>query len=222
MSSSAPAPRPEDDPDYSATALASHWFSYPEPPEETTRQLPESERTKRLEDATRILPPASPTSPDAADEVLRFGPGVPSRPHSSSAVSPPGRRRRGPRRYALAATVLLAVLCYLAWQWQSPPIAVKSVTTGTEPARPGCDSTTDVVAVVTTNGGRGTITYRWTRSDGTKSALLQEKLAKGQRQVRLHLLWSFRGKGTHAAKAWLHITSPEKRSASAQFTYSCR
>jgi hypothetical protein len=217
MNRSVPPSRPEDDPDYRATALESHWFSYTDSQEQDTRQLPEPEKTQRLEDSTQLLPAGSDTT-----EVLRFGPGVPSRPRPLSAVSPPQKRRRWAYRYVLAVAVLLSVLGYLAWQWQSPPIAVKNVTTSTEPARPGCDSTVDVVAVITTNGARGTVTYRWIRSDGTKSALQEETLAEGQRQARLHLLWSFRGRGTHAAKAQLHITAPEKHSATAHFTYSCR
>ncbi|MEV7004237.1 hypothetical protein AB0N62_42410 [Streptomyces sp. NPDC093982] len=216
MTRSVPPSTPEDDPDYSATALASHWFCYTDSHEQATRQLSEPEQTQRLEDSTELLPAASDTT-----EVLRFGPGVPSRPHPLSTVLPPRERRRWAYRYVLAVAVLLSVLGFLVWQWQSPPIAVESVTTSTEPARPGCDSTVDVVAVITTNGAPGIVTYRWTRSDGTKSALQEEKLAKGQRQARLHLLWSFRGRGTHAAKAQLHITTPEKHAATAQFTYSC-
>jgi hypothetical protein len=40
--------------------------------------------------------------------------------------------------------------------------------------------------------------------------------------VRLHLLWTFHGQGSHQARAELEITSPAAHTASARFTYDCR
>jgi hypothetical protein len=92
----------------------------------------------------------------------------------------------------------------------------------TDPAGPACDGTADVVGVVRTNGEPGTIDYRWLRSDGTTSGTLREKVTQGRREVRLHLLWTFHGQGSHQARAELEITSPAAHTASARFTYDCR
>lgn len=186
----------DSDSEYSATELASHWFQTPDRDESA---------------ATLIEPP---------DGVLRFGPGVPARAPAGPPPRP-RRRRRGLRRYALAAAVLLAVLGYLAWQRLGPPLAVESVTVESDAGGPGCDGTADVVGVVSTNGSPGTLRYRWVRSDGTESGTLEEKLTRGQREARLHLLWTFRGKGSHEARAELRITAPERHTAATQFSYSC-
>ncbi|MDX6761210.1 hypothetical protein SIN09_17725 [Streptomyces sp. F8] len=195
---------PEGD-DYSATVLGSHWFSGPPAP-------------------------AGPVEPDRVEgSVLRFGPGVtaampaPFPLDAAGAVAAAPRRRRGAglRRYALAAVVLAAVLAYLGWQRFGPGIEVHDVAVSTDPAGPGCDATADVVAVVGTDGRPGTLTYRWVRSDGTKSEELTERVPRGQREARLHLLWTFQGTGNYQAKAELQLLSPAQRTASVNFTYRC-
>ncbi|AQT71130.1 MULTISPECIES: hypothetical protein [Streptomyces] len=195
---------PEGD-DYSATVLGSHWFSGPPAP-------------------------AGPVEPDRVEgSVLRFGPGVtaampaPFPLDAAVAVAAAPRRRRGAglRRYALAAVVLAAVLAYLGWQRFGPGIEVHDVAVSTDPAGPGCDATADVVAVVGTDGRPGTLTYRWVRSDGTKSEELTERVPRGQREARLHLLWTFQGTGNYQAKAELQLLSPAQRTASVNFTYRC-
>lgn len=72
-----------------------------------------------------------------------------------------------------------------------------------------------------TDGRPGTLTYRWERSDGTRSGVLTEKLARGQKEASLRLLWTFHGPGTHQAVARLVITSPGTHSSAATFTYDC-
>ncbi|WP_030848909.1 hypothetical protein [Streptomyces sp. NRRL F-4474] len=195
---------PEGD-DYSATVLGSHWFSGPPAP-------------------------AGPVEPDRVEgSVLRFGPGVtaampaPFPLDAAVAVAAAPRRRRGAglRRYTLAAVVLAAVLAYLGWQRFGPGIEVHDVAVSTDPAGPGCDATADVVAVVGTDGRPGTLTYRWVRSDGTKSEELTERVPRGQREARLHLLWTFQGTGNYQAKAELQLLSPAQRTASVNFTYRC-
>ncbi|MFJ6779061.1 hypothetical protein [Streptomyces yangpuensis] len=194
---------PEGD-DYSATVLGSHWFSGP----------PAA---------------AEPVAPDRVEgSVLRFGPGVtaampaPFPLDAAVAVAAaPRRRGAGLRRYALAAVVLAAVLAYLGWQRFGPGIEVREVAVSTDPAGPACDATADVVAVVGTNGRPGTLTYRWVRSDGTKSEELTERVPRGQREARLHLLWTFRGTGSYQAKAELQLLSPGQRTAAVTFTYRC-
>ncbi|MFG2985452.1 hypothetical protein ACGFYQ_30045 [Streptomyces sp. NPDC048258] len=188
------------DDDYSATVLGSHWISGP--------------------------PERADVAPDRVDgSVLRFGPGV-----TAAAVAPfpvvPGpavaRRRGGLRRYALAAAVLVAVLACLGWQRYGPGIAVRDVAVTTDPAGPACGGAADVVAVVRTNGRPGTLTYRWIRSDGTRSETLTERVPRGRQEASLHLLWTFQGAGNYPAKAQLELMEPTRRtSAAAEFTYRC-
>ncbi|WP_236238799.1 hypothetical protein [Streptomyces sp. CC228A] len=52
--------------------------------------------------------------------------------------------------------------------------------------------------------------------------MLTERLRRGQREARLHLLWSFTGQGTHRARAELEVLSPSRHTASVTFTYACR
>ncbi|WP_405754818.1 hypothetical protein [Streptomyces sp. NBC_00073] len=206
------------DDDYSATVLGSHWFSGPPQPESRTLPLPES--------GTLPLPqPPQEAVPDRIEgSVLRFGPGVTAAmpaPFPVVAEPVPRRRRAEWRRYTLAAAVLLAVLAYLAWQRYGPALEVRDVTVAAGPQGPGCDSTADVVAVVRTNGRAGTLTYRWIRSDGTQSEQLTERVPRGRKEARLHLLWTFQGRGTYAAEAKLQLVSPAERTAATQFTYRC-
>ncbi|MFD9409824.1 hypothetical protein ACFWBN_22805 [Streptomyces sp. NPDC059989] len=186
--------------DYSATVLGSHWFSGPPPPQDA--------------------------APDRVEgSVLRFGPGVTAAlpaPFPVAVTAPPARRRgAGLRRYALAALVLAAVLAYLGWQRFGPALEVRDVAVATDPKGPACDAAADVVAVVRTNGRPGTLTYRWLRSDGTHSEQLTERVPSGQREARLHLLWTFQGAGTYPAKAELELLSPARHTAATDFTYRC-
>ncbi|GGX06128.1 hypothetical protein GCM10010297_29610 [Streptomyces malachitofuscus] len=202
--------RPGSDDDYSATVLASHWIQRPE------------------QDATPTVTATTPDDgvrPDRTEgAVLRFGPGVQrALAHRTARTplpppSPP--RRRGLRRHALPALVVLAVLVLLAWQ-RVGPLTVRAATVTAPPAAVECDGTADLVGTVTTNGRPGTLTYRWVRSDGTASDVLREEVARGQRQARLHLLWTFEGPGRYEAKAELRILSPSDRTATASLTYDC-
>ncbi|MGW0363023.1 hypothetical protein [Streptomyces sp. NPDC002990] len=202
------SPAPHGD-DYSATVLGSHWFSGP-PPEPGPGQGPE----------------VGEVAPDRVDgSVLRFGPGVtaamPAPFPIAVGAGPRGRPGGGLRRYALAAAVLLAVLAYLAWQRYGPAVEVRDVAVTTDAGGPSCDAAADVVAVVRTNGRPGTLTYRWLRSDGTSSGPLIERIPRGQREARLHLLWTFQGVGTYPARAELQLLSPGQRTAAVEFTYRC-
>ncbi|MEU2181982.1 hypothetical protein [Streptomyces thermolilacinus] len=218
--------RPADDPDYSATELAAHWAEGPA----TDGPGPGGG------------PPARPDRVEGA--VLRFGPGVPTPPdgtgpHTASRgagtaptlvappVTPPRPRRTG-RRYVLPALVLLGVLAFLAWQRYGPQAAVRDVTVRTDgvvPARAvtadGCGGTADIVAVVRTDGRPGTLTYRWLRSDGSTSGVLTERVRRGQREARLHLLWTFSGRGAYTARADVEVLTPSRHGAGTTFTYAC-
>lgn len=219
---------------YSATALGSHWFERPDPESAPT--------TPAAPEKATLIQGGQPTNvaPDRVDgEVLRFGPGVTAvvqnrnRDNTTAALwhgtlpgeparpEPRERSRGGLRRYALAAVVLLAVLAFLAWQRYGPGLAVRDVTVQTAAEGPGCEGTADVVGVLQTNGRPGTVTYRWVRSDGTESGLLREKMTRGQKQARLHLLWTFRGRGEYRASAELRIISPSRHTVATHFRYRC-
>ncbi|MCB5179260.1 hypothetical protein [Streptomyces antimicrobicus] len=194
-----------DENDYSATALGSQWIS-------------------------GGPAPVADVAPDRVDgSVLRFGPGV-----TAAAVAPfpvvagpaaaaPARRRWGAglRRYALAGAVLLAVLAYLLWQRYGPAVTVRDVVVSTDAAGPSCDATADVVAAVRTDGRAGTLTYRWIRSDGTRSERMTERVTRGQHEARLHLMWTFQGPGSYPARAELELLEPTRRTAAVEFTYHC-
>ncbi|MBQ0986445.1 hypothetical protein KBZ10_18385 [Streptomyces sp. F63] len=116
--------------------------------------------------------------------------------------------------------ILLCTVVFLFWDRQGPAFAVTGLSVRAS-AADGCGTTADVVARVRTNGQPGTLRYRWLRSDGTASGPLRERLARGQREARLRLQWTFRGEGTVRATAELRISSPGRRTASAAFTYRC-
>ncbi|MFE0252236.1 hypothetical protein [Streptomyces sp. NPDC059010] len=203
------------DAEYSATMLASHWIQRP--------------ATDDSLDG-RPTPPTRPTPPPDRVEgtVLRFGPGVTAavahRTHRTipAVPAPPPPPHRRLRRHALPALVLLCVLAFLAWQRLGPSVEVSSVAVTARPTVLGCDDTADIVGLVRTNGRPGTLTYRWTRSDDTTSEVLREVVVRGQRQARLHLLWTFQGEGQRSARAELQIISPVQSTAGTQFTYDCR
>jgi hypothetical protein len=46
-------------------------------------------------------------------------------------------------------------------------------------------------------------------------------VVRGRKQARLHLLWTFQGKGHYAAQAELHILSPIDRKVVTHLTYDC-
>ncbi|MEU1916678.1 hypothetical protein [Streptomyces massasporeus] len=199
------------DAEYSATVLASHWIQRPGA-DETLVEPAAEERS---------------TPPDRVEgTVLRFGPGVTAtlahRTHRMPAATPPSApRRRRLRRHTLPLLVVLCVLALLAWQRLGQPLRVGAITVTARPTALGCDGTAHIVALVTTNGRPGSLSYRWVRSDGTASGVLEEVMVRGQKRARLHLRWTFQGPGQHTARAELRILSGPERTATARFTYEC-
>lgn len=159
--------------------------------------------------------------------LLRFGPGVTAALTHRSHLTLPAvrqnapRRRRGVRRHALPLLVLIVVVSFLAWQRSATGPGLEKVSVSTRQTTLGCGRTADIVGTLTTDGRPGTVTYRWVRSDGTTSGVLREVLSRGQKRARIHLLWTFEGKGTYEATAALRILTPEARTASVRFTYDC-
>ncbi|MEE1831558.1 hypothetical protein [Streptomyces sp. SP17KL33] len=220
--------------EYSATVLASHWIQRPVPDETLADEtladvtLVESTVAEATVEQPSTAAASQSTPPDRIDgTLLRFGPGVTNvvaqRTHRTlPALQPPrAPRRRRLRRHALPVLVLLGVLAFLAWQRLGPPLEVGTVTVTARPTVLQCDSTADIVAVVATNGGPGTFSYRWIRSDGTRSGVLKEVMVRGQRQARVHLRWTFQDKGHRTAKVELRVLSPGTPTATTRFTYDC-
>ncbi|MGQ4333484.1 hypothetical protein [Streptomyces hayashii] len=227
-----------DDAEYSATVLASHWIQRPyepdatlvEPPSPQTPATPTPTPTRPLTQtpATTWTPTRTATPDRVEGALLRFGPGVTAatltrRTDRTLPALPahPAPSRRRPRRHALPALVLICVIALLAWQRLGPPLTTGAVRVTARPTVLGCGGTADIVGLVATNGRPGTLSYRWTRSDGTDSGVLREVLVRGRKQARLHLLWTFQGKGRYAARAELHVLSPSDRTVVAGLTYDC-
>ncbi|MGW2615075.1 hypothetical protein [Streptomyces sp. NPDC001500] len=221
------------DAEYSATVLASHWVQRPCEPDTTLVEplatQPRGPATPApAQTPTRGWAPTPTATPDRVEgTVLRFGPGVTAavarRTDRTLPTLPPAPPRppRRVRRHALPALVLICVIAFLAWQRLGPPLTAGAVRVSAAPAALGCDGTADIVGLVATNGRAGTLSYRWTRSDGTTSGVLREVLVRGQKQARLHLLWTFQGRGHYAARAELRVLSPVDRTAVTRLTYDC-
>ncbi|WP_063795074.1 hypothetical protein, partial [Kitasatospora sp. MBT66] len=180
-------------------------------------------------------PPPAPAAPAVADngderplapgELRRFGPGVPPLAaavwHGAAVPGAEPPRRRRVWRWLLPLVLLLAVLALLFWRFSTPALAVTGVGVTTDPAGPGCDSVAVIKAEVETNGGSGTLRYRWLRSDGTTSGEINQDIGSGAHRTELVLRWSFEGRGSLAATATLEILAPGSRTAAVSFPYHC-
>ncbi|MFE2412930.1 hypothetical protein ACFXDE_31790 [Kitasatospora sp. NPDC059408] len=194
----------------------------PEPiplPEEAAPEEPAPE-------ASVSTPAVAPDEhPLAPGELRRFGPGVPPQAaaawHGETPADRKPKRPRRVRRWLVPVAVLLAVLALLFWRFHTTALAVTSVGVTTDPAGPGCGGTAVVTASVETNGGAGSIRYRWQRSDGTTSDELVQDVRSGTRHTDLVLRWTFDGQGSLQATATLQILSPGTRTATATFPYHC-
>ncbi|WP_406208839.1 hypothetical protein OH807_37615 [Kitasatospora sp. NBC_01560] len=198
-----------------------------------TSTVPAPPLTSTVEAST----PAEPSGPTATvapqgersfapGELRRFGPGVPPQAaavwHGAPAAdAPQPARPRRVRRWLVPVAVLLAVLAFLFWRFTMPALAVTGVGVTTDPAGPGCGGTAVITAAVETNGGAGTVRYRWQRSDGTTSGEIAQDVRSGAHHTDLVLRWSFEGQGSFQATATLEILSPAPRTAATSFTYHC-
>lgn len=216
----------QTDDEYSATVLASHWIQRPEP-DTTATVLLQAAETLPVRDSGQPASPEARSGP-AGTTVVRFGPGVRAALARRAYATPPevltpvtAPQRRPVRRHTLPLLALLVVLAVVVWQRVGPPLAVDRMTVTSSATALGCDSTADVVGVVTTNGRPGTVSYRWVRSDGTASEVLHEVMARGQKTARLHLRWTFQGEGRYEARAELRVLSPTPHTAVTDLTYSC-
>lgn len=200
------------------TYLDDHWFSGPAVTGEGDRvPAPPGTPVRFGPGVPRTAPPAP--SPAAAGGSPASGGG-----RTASAGGTRGRAggRRRVRGCWPVAVVLALVSGFLVWQGMDPRIVVEDVFVDTAADRIGCGGTAGITGTVTTNGGSGSLVYRWLRSDGTGSGTLREEVPRGQETISVRLRWAFTGTGTRRARATLELLSPSARTASAAFTYSCR
>ena len=196
--------------------------------------------TVRADETVRMV---DAPSADTVEAYVRFGPGVPMpevpvpAPDRATALwrgevgaadsgeDPALTWRRRLRRWILPLTVLIlviAVLIYYLWgRGSASPLSVGGASVQVSELSLGCGGTERLTGVIETNGGSGTIAYRWLRSDGTSSDRLSQQVASGERQVSVELDWSFDGYGATDATATISILSPQTEKATASFTYQC-
>jgi hypothetical protein len=169
------------------------------------------------------------------DISLRFGPGV--RPEDTNPLidkwragqqaGQRPRRRRGRARSLVSGLITIAVVggvvVWLLLRGHEAGLEITAIKVQAPHSTQRCDAAVDVVGVLTTNGKRGDISYRWRRSDGNESGVLSASTEKGRREVRVPLHWTVTGQGKLHAVATLELLSPgAARRASASFDYLCR
>ena len=178
--------------------------------------------------------PAEPASTEQQSSEL--APGYPRR--GLEAAPPPPRRRR--RRRLVAALVVLVILVIAgaaaallvalkppppAKPATIPPLSVGSqVHLSVQPGTTGgCDTTFTFTATGTLSGA-GTLTYRWTKSTtgGTPvSSQLSLTITPNEGSFLLTTPWKFVGPATLAGTVTFQVLSPQSRSATQTFHYSC-
>ena len=167
-------------------------------------------------------------------DVVRYGPGVPvSLPASAGGRTAeqvwrggqqpaPGPRRPVLRRLAGSAltVILLAASGVVLYQrFHHVPVQVTGVAI-TRRAAAGCG--VQVTGQITTNGGVGTVTYRWLFSPGQQQpAPLKQSVSAGQKAVYVTVAVEGTGHGSASQKATLQILDPDRRAASATVSVSC-
>ena len=126
------------------------------------------------------------------------------------------------RRLASSAltVILLAASGVLLYQrFHHVPLQVTSVAI-TRRAVPGCGL--ELSGRITTNGGVGTVTYRWLFSPGQQQpAPLKQSVSAGQKAVYVTVAVDGSGHGSASQKATLQIIDPDRRAASAIVSLSC-
>jgi hypothetical protein len=118
--------------------------------------------------------------------------------------------------------LLLAGAGVVYWILRPPGELILSDVEVQPPVKPACNSTVDVIGVLSTNGGAGTVRYRWVRNDGHASNVLAVKIPARRERTEVTLRWTFEGKGTFDAEATLEVLQPTAKSDKGSFTYVCK
>jgi hypothetical protein len=126
---------------------------------------------------------------------------------------------------ALAVLVLATALIVRGRRPAATRLQVSSVSAAVEPASgSGHCPETDFTfrGTMATNGGAGTIAYRWLQPDGQTSAAQSIAVAAGAHRASVTLLFKFSGSGSAHGQAALHVTSPiDAYSPPLNVTYTC-
>ncbi len=166
-----------------------------------------------------------PTSYGAsADYRVRPATGGPGDGQRRRASKGPGRRRRIPRVALVLGVLALLLACVgvVYWIFRPPGELILGAVEVQPPVKPACNSTVDVIGVISTNGGAGTVSYRWVRNDGHASQVLAVKIPARRERTEVTLRWTFEGKGTFDAEATLEVLEPTAKSDKGSFTYVCK
>src|SRR5581483_2760002 len=198
------------------------------------------------DDRTTIVPEANATIvPGANATVVPGASSTPSAPSPSADAGaattstvawptppPAGRdRRRIAVLVAIAAVVVVIVGVVVALTRSdstakpaAPPLAVTGVLVGvqTQTSNGGACQTAVLDGAVTTNGGTGTLTYRWERADGTVAGAADLQLHV-DRQTPVHITFTdtVHG-GTASFTTRLHLLNPtDVVAAPVTYTVTC-
>lgn len=124
-------------------------------------------------------------------------------------------------------TLLIAAVAALIVWWLmrggGPGVRVTGASVRTPVGTQRCGTTAAIVGTIRTNGGGGQISYRWRRSDGQTSGILDEQVHKGQHSLQVPFRWTVQGPGILHAVATLEVLQPNHApvTASNAFEYNC-
>lgn len=145
--------------------------------------------------------------------------------------APTGRRarKRSWRRIVAFGVVSLAVLAAGAFgmRWfmdQQGSLKVDKVGISVRPATAtiGCPGGTfSFRGSIDTRGGKGSVTYQWTRPNGTSEPARTVAVGKGRHTTPTTLSFTASGAAVFKGVATLHVLKPVTKSAAQKFTYAC-
>ena len=166
----------------------------------------------------------------------RFGPGLSGvettwragRGGDPGAKRAQARRRRRIRSVLsglVTAAILAAVVLYLLSRGSDKPLRVTDLTVKGPTATQRCNTTVDIIGTVVTNGGSGTLTYKWDLGGPAAPQGPQGDLTPkgGQKTVSVNYRWAVSNPGTAKFSATLTVEVPNEPpvSKSTTFRYSC-
>jgi len=168
-----------------------------------------------------------------AQELMRYGPGVPAIPPPGAAQTAeriwrtgrPEEPARRPRRWrglaGMALTIILlaasAVVLYL--RFHHPPFHVVGVKI-TQKTPTACG--VNVTGQISTNGAAGTVSYQWLfQPDPRSPQPLSQSVVAGQNLVYVTVAVQGSGHGTASRTITLQILGPDRRADSTTVVLQC-
>jgi hypothetical protein len=165
-------------------------------------------------------------------EVIRYGPGVPTKPGSQPSPAaealwrtgrlPPSRRRVRLRRFlgtSLTVVLLAASGAILYLRFHHAPFQVSGVSISQQSAT-ACGL--DVTGLIVTNGTAGTISYQWVFRPGHRTPQpLSQSVIAGQRDVYVTVSVQGQGHGSAFQTVTLQVLGPTTQSASMGVIIRC-